>query len=75
MKRDLKKVSKEKLINELRRAHFMVVLLAVGVGLLAIINSAGTSTFSNVLTVILVTLCGLIALTSLVVLINLSIKK
>lgn len=75
MNKDFRKSSKEKLISELRRAHFMVVLLAVGVALLAIINSAGTSTFSDVLTIILVVLSALIALTSIVVVVNLSLKK
>jgi hypothetical protein len=72
--KDFKKISKEKLVNELSRAHFMIILLAVGISLLAIINSAGTSTFSNVLTVILVALSSLIALTSIVVVVNLTRK-
>lgn len=72
--KDFKKVSKEKLVRELSRAHFMIILLAVGIALLAIINSTGTSTFSNVLTVILVVLASLIAITSIFVTINLMRK-
>lgn len=74
MKKDFRKLSKEKLVSELRRAHFMVVFLAIGVALLALINSAGTSMFSNVLTILLVILTALIALISVVVVINLSLK-
>lgn len=73
--KDFKKISKEKLVHELTRAHFMIILLAVGIALLAIINSAGTSTFSNVLTIILVVLSSLIAVTSIVVTINLTRRK
>ncbi len=73
--KDFKKISKEKLVHELSRAHFMIILLSVGIALLAIINSAGTSTFSNVLTVILVALSSLIALTSIVVVVNLTRKS
>jgi len=75
LKKDFKKLSKEKLLSELRRAHVMVFLLALGVGLLAIVNSTGTSVFSDVLTYIFVALCLLIALTSVFVFVNLSLKK
>ena len=75
MNKDLKKVSKEKLISELSRAHLMIVLLAVGVGLLAYVNSVGTSLFSDMLTYGLVVLCVLIAGISTIVFVRISLKK
>lgn len=74
MKKDFKKFSKEKLLSELKRAHLMIFLLAIGVGLLAIVNSTGTSVFSNALTYVFAAACGLIALISIFIFVRLSLK-
>jgi len=76
MRKDLlKKIKKELIIkNELRRAHLMIALLAIGIVLLVLVNSAGYTAFSNALTVSLVVLSLIIALISLFVVVNLSKK-
>jgi len=71
----LNKIKKDKLLkNELRRAHFMIALLAIGIALLTMICSTGYTDFSPVLTTSLIILSCAIALISLFVVIRLSRK-
>ena len=62
-------------VNELRRAHFMIALLAIGIALLVSINSMAFFGVGAFLTVSLIVLSIVIALTSLAVVIGLSSKR
>jgi len=62
-------------VNELRRAHFMIALLAIGIALLVSINSMAFFGVGAFLTVSLIVLSIVIALTSLAVVIGLSTKR
>jgi len=71
-----KTIKKNKLfVNELRRAHFMIAMLAIGIALLVSINSMAYFGIGSVLTVSLIVLAIIIALTSFSVVIGLSVKK
>lgn len=71
-----KTIKKNKLfVNELRRAHFMIALLAIGIALLVSINSMAYFGIGVVLTTSLIVLSVTIAFTSLSVVVGLSVKK
>jgi len=71
-----KTIKKNKLfVNELRRAHFMIAMLAIGIALLVSINSMAFFGIGAILTISLIVLCIIIAITSFSVVIGLSLKK
>lgn len=75
-KKLFKKFKKNKeFVNELRRAHFMIALLAIGIALLVSVNAMAYYGVGTFLTVSLIVLSIIIAATSLAVVIGLSIKK
>jgi len=75
-KKSFKKFKKNKeFVNELRRAHFMIALLAIGIALLVSVNSMAYFGVGTLLTVSLIVLSILISITSIIVVIGLSSKK
>lgn len=66
MKKDLlKKIKKDDLLKrELRRAHFMILLLAVGIMLLTFVNTFGHVELGDALAVSLIVLSGFVAIIS-----------
>ncbi|MFZ1301190.1 MAG: hypothetical protein WAQ27_01255 [Candidatus Microsaccharimonas sp.] len=75
-KQSLKKLGKNTVaLKELRRAHFMIILLALAVAALAFINSAGVTTINGVVLFVLVALALLIAITSALVFVNIPRSK
>jgi|GEM_PF-3146111 len=71
-----KTIKKNKLfVNELRRAHFMIAMLAIGIALLVSINSMAFFGIGAILTVSLIVLSIIIAITSFSVVVGLSLKK
>jgi len=74
-KKLFKTIQKNKqFVNELRRAHFMIALLAIGIALLVSINSMAFFGVGTFLTISLIVLSIVIALTSIAVVIGLSTK-
>jgi len=74
-KKLFKTIQKNKqFVNELRRAHFMIALLAIGIALLVSINSMAFFGVGAFLTISLIVLSIVIALTSIAVVIGLSTK-
>jgi hypothetical protein len=75
-KKLFKTIQKNKqFVNELRRAHFMIALLAIGIALLVSINSMAFFGVGAFLTVSLIVLSIVIAATSLAIVIGLSTKR
>ncbi len=76
MKKDLlRKFKKDVLLKkELRRAHFMIILLAVGIMLLTLINRLGYIELNDALAVSLVVLSGFVAIISGFIVFRLSSK-
>ena len=75
-KKSFKKFKNNKeFVNELRRAHFMIALLAIGIALLVSVNSMAYFGVGTLLTVSLIVLSILISITSIIVVIGLSSKK
>jgi len=75
-KKLFKTIKKNKqFVNELRRAHFMIALLAIGIALLVSINSMAYFGVGTFLTVSLIVLSIIIAITSIAVVIGLSVKR
>ena len=66
MKKDLlKKIKKDDLLKkELRRAHFMILVLAVGIMLLTFVNTFGHIELGEALAASLLVLSGLVAIIS-----------
>ena len=65
----------QQFVNELRRAHSMIALLAIGVALLVTINSMQFFDIGQFLVVSLIVLSILVAVTSLGVVFGLSSKR